>query len=281
MTPNTKTLGPREAELITRLHEIGKPVFILNDASELTGLSGQSLRNMIHRLTKKGIITRLKSGLYATVPFELGRTKEYMPNPYLVARAIAQQQLKGNEGKYYISHASAMDLHQMVTQPQFVVYITTNSQVKTHPTVSGTEYRFVTAQEEHFFGIKKFWIDKSEMVYISDIEKTVLDGLKMPEHCGGISEVAKGFWMKRDKIKIAKLIDYAERMDTGAVYRRLGFLLETYDVATTDDLDRLQRKLTKSYATLDPTLPKGGRYFSRWRLNLNLEPDELMAIVRT
>lgn len=280
MTSVAKTLGHREADLIIRLHETGRPVFMLEDASELTGLTGQSLQNMMRRLTKKGIVSRLKSGLYATVPFELGQTKEYMPNPFLVAGAIARQQL-GEDGGYYISHASAMDLHQMVTQPQFIVYVTTNSQVKSHPRVMGTEYRFVTAQHKHFFGFKKLWIDKSQMVYISDLEKTVLDGLKMPEYCGGISEVAKGFWMKRDKIKIPKLIDYAEQMDIGAIYRRLGFLLETYEAATTEELDRLQRKLTKTYAPLDPTLPKEGRHLSRWRLNLNVNPGELLAVVRT
>jgi predicted transcriptional regulator of viral defense system len=276
-----KTLGPRESGLITGLYETGKPVFMLSDASQLTGLNGQSLQNMIHRLTNKGIVTRLKSGLYAIVPFELGHVKDYMPNPYLVARAIAQQQLKKKDGAYYISYASAMDIHQMVTQPQFVVYVTTNHQVKFNSTVRGTDYRFVTAQNRHFFGFKKFWIDKSQMVYVSDLEKTVLDGLKMPAYCGGISEVAKGFWMKRDKIKVAKLIDYAERLNVGAVYRRLGFLLEIYDAATTDELNRLQSKLTKTYSLLDPTLPKDGRYVSRWRLNLNVEPDELLAVVRT
>ena len=276
-----KTLGPRESDLIIRLHESGKPVFTLKDASELTGLRGQSLQNMIHRLANKGIVTRLKSGLYAIVPFELGQIKDYMPNPYLVARAIAQQQLNSSDGEYYISHASAMDIHQMVTQPQFVVYVTTHHQVKFNSSVRGTDYRFVTAKDEHFFGFKKSWIDKSQMVYVSDLEKTVLDGLKMPEYCGGISEVAKGFWMKRDKIKISRLMDYAERLNVGAVYRRLGFLLEIYDAASTDELDRLQRKLTKTYSVLDPTLPKEGSHLSRWRLKLNVEPEELLTVVQT
>lgn len=280
MSSPTKTIGPREASLITQLHEIGKPIFMLEDASKLTGLSGQNLQNLIQRMAKKGLIVRLRSGLYATVPFEMGSAKDYMPNPYLIARGIVQQQLS-EAGGYYISHASAMDVHQMVTQPQFIVYVTTDRQVKLHPTVMGTEYRFVTAQKKHFFGFKQLWIDKSQMVYVSDLEKTVLDGLKMPEYCGGISEVAKGFWMKRDKIKITKLIDYAEQMDIGAVYRRLGFLLETYEAATIEELDRLQRKLTKTYALLDPTLLEAGNYLSRWRLNLNVESDELLAIVRT
>ena len=174
-----------------------------------------------------------------------------------------------------------MNIHQMVTQPQFIVYVATHQQVKFNASVRGTDYRFVTAKEQHFFGMKKSWINKSQRVYISDLEKTVLDGLKMPEYCGGISEVAKGFWIKRDKITISKLIDYAERLNVGAVYRRLGFLLDIYDAATAEELERLQRHLTKTYSLLDPTLSKEGKHLSRWRLQLNIEADELLAVVQT
>lgn len=276
-----KTLGPQAANLITSLYESGKSIFTLNDASELTHLSGQRLQNLIQRLSKKGILTRLRSGLYTIVPFEYGQTSEFMPNPYLVARNIAQQKLAGDSAGYYISHASAMDLHHMVTQPQFVVNVTTNRQLKLNPNILGMEFRFVTSKDKHFFGQKKMWIDRSEMIYVSDVEKTVLDGLKMPEYCGGITEVAKGFWIKREKIKISRLINYAEKMNIGAVYRRLGFLLETYDVGSNDDIERLQRKLTKTYALLDPTLPAEGSYIARWRLKLNIDPEELLSVVRT
>ena len=54
------------------------------------------------------------------------------------------------------------------------------------------------------------------MVYISDIEKTVLDGLKMPGYCGGIAEVAKGFWMKRDKSSSTTLSEWTPGRFTGA-----------------------------------------------------------------
>jgi predicted transcriptional regulator of viral defense system len=281
MTTETKTLGPQAAKLITGLYESGKSIFVLDDASNLTGLTGQPLQNLVQRLSKKGILTRLRSGLYTIVPFEFGQTREFMPNPYLVARNIAQQKLAGENTGYYISHASAMDLHQMVTQPQLVVYVTTKRQIKLKPNILGTEFRFITSQDKHFFGQKKMWIDKSEIIYVSNLEKTVLDGLKMPEHCGGITEVAKGFWIKRDKIKISKLIDYAEKMNIGAVYRRLGFLLETYNVGANDEIEQLQRKLTKTYTALDPTLPIEGRHMARWRLYLNIDPEELLSVIRT
>jgi predicted transcriptional regulator of viral defense system len=173
-----------------------------------------------------------------------------------------------------------MDIHQMVTQPQLDVYTTVTKQIRDQK-ILGTDFHFVTNKAEHFFGLQKHWVDKSEVVLVSDLEKTVLDGLKMPEYCGGITEVAKGFWMKRQEMSVTKLVDYAEKLNVGAVYRRLGFLLATYDMPCPSELERLQRKMNSSYLLLDPTLPSEGKYQVRWRLRLNITRDELLAVVRT
>lgn len=275
-----KSLGNRASSLILGVYEKGGGIFSLPDAALITGLKGQSLLNLIHRLVKKGILTRLVSGLYQIIPFELGYATEYMGNPFVVAREVVFRKLKNKKAAYFISHGSAMDIHQMVTQPQLAVYTTVTKQIREQK-ILGTDFHFVTNKPMHFFGLQKHWVDKSEMVLVSDLEKTVLDGLKMPEYCGGITEVAKGFWMKRHEMSVTKLVDYAEKLNVGAVYRRLGFLLETYDVPCPSELERLQRKMNPSYLLLDPTLPNEGKYQAQWRLRLNITKDELLAVVRT
>ena len=100
-------------------------------------------------------------------------------------------------------------------------------------------------------------------VYISDIEKTIIDGLKIPEYCGGISEIAKALWIKRQQIDYRKLTDYSERIDVGVVYRRLGFLLETYQIDCPYEISSLQRKLTPTYHLFDPTLIDEGKHNAR------------------
>ena len=112
-----KTLGRQAARLVTELHERGKTLFSHADVLEITGLQPKSARNFVASLVHRGIATRLKPGLFILVPFELGREREYLGNPLVVARELAS----GRD--YYISHASAMDIHQMVTQPQLVVYV--------------------------------------------------------------------------------------------------------------------------------------------------------------
>ena len=58
---------------------------------------------------------------------------------------------------------------------------------------------------EDVFGVIDHWVTKTERVRVSDIERTVIDGLKQPEYCGGFSEVAKGYWMRRDAISSNRL----------------------------------------------------------------------------
>jgi predicted transcriptional regulator of viral defense system len=269
-----KTLGPQAAHLVAELHEHGKTLFSHADVEEITSLQAKSARNFVASLVHRGVATRLKPGLFILVPFELGRESDYLGSPYVVAGGLV------GSADYYVSHASAMDLHRMVTQPQLVVYTTTAQAIRLR-VVLGTEFRFVRCKPEHLFGSTQHWVTKTEKVQVSDLERTIIDGLKQSEYCGGFTEVAKGFWMRRDDIDHGKLVDYALRLDVGAVIRRLGFLLETFQVDAPRELERLQQKLTATYATLDPLLPDEGKFMARWRLRLNVERDEIVSIVRT
>jgi predicted transcriptional regulator of viral defense system len=269
-----KTLGSQAGHLITELHERGKTIFSYSEVREITKLNSKTARGLIGRMVERGVAARLKPGLFILVPFEMGREREYLGNPYVAARELA------DTPDYYISHTSAMEIHRMVTQPQFVVFATTPKFLRSR-LVLGTEFRFVRCNRANLFGIISHWVTKTDKIQVSDLERTVIDGLKQSQHCGGFSEVAKGFWMRREDVNPQRLVDYALRLDVGAVIRRLGFLLELFEVNAHQDLDRLQERLTATYAILDPMLPNEGRLLSRWRLKLNIRPEELQAVVRT
>jgi len=102
--------------------------------------------------------------------------------------------------------------------------------------------------------------------------------LRQPEYCGGIAEVAKGLWMRSEDLETSRAIDYALRLRVGAVIGRLGYLLELYHLAPDPELQRLRSALTVTYSLLDPVMPKEGPSMARWRLRLNVAPEELEAI---
>src|SRR5208283_2554242 len=102
-----KTLGPQSARLVATLYERGSTIFSIRDAAEISGLTEKSASTLLRQLVHRGVVSRLRPGVFILVPFELGHEREYFGNPYLVARGL----MRGKP--YYLSHASAMDIHQM------------------------------------------------------------------------------------------------------------------------------------------------------------------------
>jgi predicted transcriptional regulator of viral defense system len=256
------------------LYDSGKTIFTIADAGRITKLPPPLASSLLHKAAKRGLVSRLKRGLFVIVPPELGSSTEYFGNPYLVARHLA------DVAPYFISHSSAMELHRMVTQPQFVIFVSSTKRIPKQ-TLHGTEFRFVYLKSQHFFGAMKHWVTKEQAVEVSDLERTIIDGLRQPEYCGGITEVAKGLWMRRADLRLQKLVEYATLFHSGAVTRRLGYLLELLGVATEVELYSLRKSLTATYVPLDPILPREGPHLARWRLQINVSPEELQAVRNT
>jgi predicted transcriptional regulator of viral defense system len=212
----------------------------------------------------------VKAGLFTIVPPELGSVTEYADNPYLIARRVA------GAAPCFISHGSAMEIHRMVTEPQLVVFASSPKRIPKR-VLQGTEFRFVLIKAEQVFGTSRHWVSKQESVDVSDLERTVIDGLRHSAYCGGVTEVIRGLWMRRKDMNAEKLIDYALRLGVGAVVRRLGYVLEASELATPVQLQRLQKRLTEFYVPLDPLLPREGSHVARWRLLVNIPSQELDA----
>ena len=269
-TPS-KTIGRQTAGLLAGLYDRSLSMFTIADAKEITGLSSPLASSLLHKAVQRGLVSRLKPGVFVIVPPELGSAFDYAGDPFLTAKRLA------GSASCFISHASAMEIQRMVTQPQLVVFASSSKRLRSR-TLHGREFHYVLVQPEHYFGTMKHWVTKQESVDISDLERTVIDGLRQPEYCGGITEVAKGLWMRHQDMQTKKLVDYALRISTGAVVRRLGYLLELYAIAAESELAPLRHALSETYVPLDPMLPKEGPHLRRWRLQLNITSQELESI---
>lgn len=266
----SQRFGHRAIRLFTELHEKGRTTFTVHDVRDILGLESKSTRNFVEKLVHRELATRLRRGLFAISPFELVPEREFLGNPYVVARELA------GGGDYYLSHASAMHLHRMLTEPQLVAHVTRPRGCHARSrSIIGTQFRFVRCKQEHFFGFVEHALDDGEKVLVSDLERTILDGLKQPEYCGGIVGVARAYRMRRSDMDVGRLVDYALRLDVGAVIGRLGFLLETCGVDEPAKLGRLRARPKTGYHVLDPALPRAGRRMARWRLCLNVNLQEL------
>ena len=269
-----KTLGSTSARLLTALAENNQPVFSIAEAQEILDNGYDATLKALRRLTRAGWLVRLTAGRYAIVPLSSGEEATPQVNRYVVARELL------GETSYYISHESAMDVHNMLTRPVTTVIVTTPRRLAGRE-ILGVPYRFVYAPPSALWGCEPVWVTPYEQVTVSDLERTILDGLARSDLCAGVSQVATGLWLRQDDFDWDRMAQYAHKLGRRAIAKRLGYLLELYDLGTPSLIDSLQEMVTASYARLDSLLPAGGPYLARWRLRLNLEPEALQAIVRT
>jgi len=269
-----KTLGPSGAETLLRLSAAGKTVFHIADAQSITGADYKATAVLLDQLARKKWLVRLVPGKYLVVPLEAGLEDIPMTDRFVIAREVLSPM------PHYISHYSAMELHGMSTQPVNTVYVSVPKQ-RSSRLIAGVAYRFIYANARRFWGWEETWVTDQDQVRVSDLEKTLLDCAARPELCGGIAELAKGLWLRKADLNEDRLVSYVQRLGHKAASKRLGFLLELYALGRPETIVALQVGLNRRYALLDAALPNAGPYRARWRLRVNLDPEELKAIVRT
>jgi len=271
-----KTLGPVSANLISSLYTRGKTIFTIRDVENITGLRSNAARDLISKLVKRGIISRIKPGKYIIIPQEIGENISYIGEWYVAAREIV------NSPDYYISHYSAMDIHNMLTHPLTKVFITTPKQeYKKQKTVGNTIFEFIYMARKYIWGIKNFWVTKSEQARVSDIERTIVDCLYRPQYCGGVLEIAKGLWLQKEKIDFDKLFNYVLRFNKIVVIKRLGYILESLNLQDGAYLNRLRTKINNKYYVLDPLLTTDETFKNSWKFIANIGAKELKNAVST
>ena len=269
-----RSLGKDSSFLLSTLSSQGKIIFTRLEAEKILKKSPATTRRLLNRLKEKKWLLKLAAGKYLIIPLSAGVEAEFTEDWFVIGKHLLEPT------SYYFSHYSALSLHQMTTQPLMTVYITTLKRHKPSE-ILGATYRFIYTKPENLWGVEEVWAKPTEKVRVSDLERTIIDCLNNPKLCGGISELAKGLWSKRNEIDFSKLLYYIKRFGSKAVAKRLGFLLELFELGDQDLLEELQKMVGSSFVLLDPSLPAKGRHASHWRLRLNLNPKELKEIVKT
>ncbi|MHB1361829.1 MAG: type IV toxin-antitoxin system AbiEi family antitoxin domain-containing protein [Thermoleophilia bacterium] len=274
MNEYSKALGEVEARLLASLAYQNKIIFTIQEAQAVTGSPLPAVHSLVSGLVKKKWLIRLVQGKYLIVPLEAGEKGEHTENWFVIAKNLIEAK------PYYISYYSALDIHEMVTQPVMTIYISTPIR-RIPKNILGAAFRFIYTKPKDLWGIEDVWVTQSQKVKTSDLERTIIDCLDRPELCGGVSEVAKGIWTKRNEIDYPKLAEYSKKLGRKSIIKRLGFILETYSLGSQAMLSTLKQEITNSYTLLDPSLPASGRFKSSWKVRVNVESEELIEITKT
>ena len=268
-----KTLSTRSAKVIKHFMDINQSAFRLDEVASLFHTSSHdAVKKLMRDMVKRGLLLRLRDGLYWIIPYELD-AKDYFPNPHLVVKYLA------GEANYYIGYYSAMEVHSLITQPSYLESIVVDKQIKpSHLKIKGRSFQFIFHNQAHFFGYKPLWVDSFNKVNCSDLEKTFIDSLYKPDYGGGISEIAKALFKSREKIDYPKLLKYCKTFKAQSVIKRLGFLLELLEIKS-PIIKSLERLKSKSYILLEPSYEKKGKLISRWSLQQNLTDSDITSSI--
>ncbi|MBA4260145.1 MAG: transcriptional regulator [Chitinophaga sp.] len=270
-----KYISTKSNKLLSYFHEQHMNCFDYSLASKaLPDSKASAVRELLSDMTKRGLLMRLKEGVYYIIPYEQN-AETFMPDWHLVAEHLV------NDAKHYISYYSALQIHNLITQPSMKEQIVVSKQIRpSEIKIKEVPFQFIYHNEKHFFGSKKIWIDSFNKVMCSDLEKTFIDCLFKPDYAGGIVEVARAIYTSKDKIKYDTLLDYTKKFDSQAVIKRLGFILEILEI-NTKIVEELQQMKTASYVVLDTELPKTGKRISRWSIQQNLETETIKSAIYT
>lgn len=270
-----KNISTQSGKLLSYFNGQNKTCFDYSEASLAIPDSKEStLRELLSDMTKRGLLMRLKQGVYYIIPYE-ENAKTFMPDWHLIAGNLV------NDAEYYIGYYSALQIHQLITQPSLKEQIVVSKQIRpSEIKIKNIPFQFIYHNDKHFFGAKKIWIDSFNKVLCSDVEKTFIDCLFKPDYAGGVVEIAKAMYISKEKIKFDILLEYAKKFDSQAVIKRLGFLLETLEI-NSGIIDELHKIKTTSYVVLDTELPKVGKYNSRWSIQQNVETETIKSAIYT
>ncbi|MBW2108976.1 MAG: type IV toxin-antitoxin system AbiEi family antitoxin domain-containing protein [Deltaproteobacteria bacterium] len=252
-------LGSTDRERIGAIIRGTKGTVSVEDAGKILGISSTEAAKMLARWAKKGWFSRIRRGLYVPIPLESKTADMVLEDPWLVAERLY--------APCYIGGWSAAEYWGLTEQIfRTVVVMTKQKPRDRRPTIKGTDFFLRTVSEKAMFGLKSVWRGQVK-VSVSDPTRTILDMLDDPALGGGIRSASDMFknYLRSENTNLDLLIDYAQRLGNGAVFKRLGFLLERFAPEYPDQIARCRSMLTAGNAKLDPTL-SSDRLITRWRI---------------
>jgi predicted transcriptional regulator of viral defense system len=216
------------------------------------------LQLTLESLVKKQLILRLEKGKYCRRSFR---------NEYVIGTFLAHEGI--------ISYWTALNLHGLTDQFSNTILVQTD-RPRLDKVVFGVNYKFIKVKKSKFscYTISGYG---NNAFKLATVEKTILDCLDLPVYNGGTTELY--YAISKAKLSSKELIEAAEAVGNIAAIKRLGFLLELFEVKRIKNfIEYAQSKVNKKYNLLDPQDEDQGAFDARWKLRINVERNVLIKI---
>jgi len=257
-------LGPKEAEFLSRMAAFERGVFTTARAAGFWG-SPSYTKAVLHELVKKEWIARLTRGTYLVIPLEAGPERLWSEQAAVVAQHLVHPSA--------VAYWSALHYWHLTEQIPRVTFVQTPKRLSRREVeVRGMRFRFVAVGERRFFGLATHTANGHPVV-VTDREKTLIDAADRPDLAGGVTQLAEALRQGIGEVDWKRLDTYLARFGSGAVYKRLGYLVEALRIPIPQAEARLARwrsHLSAGISPLEPGAGEKGRTVTRWRIRVNV-----------
>ncbi len=233
-------------------------VIRVDDAVRVLGFGRTVAAKTLSRWTTQGWLRRVGRGAYVPATLDSLGSEHVLDDPWVLVPALFTPAYVGGR-----TAAEHWDLTEQIFND--IVVLTAQPIRQKSQKRHGATFTLKHIDEDNIFGTKAVWREHSK-VLVSDVHRTIIDMLDDPMIGGGIRQVADCLadYLRRADRSDNQLLAYAERLGNGAVFKRLGFLVE--NDPTAEHLTKTcLAHLTKGNAKLDPALDCP-RLVSRWKL---------------
>jgi predicted transcriptional regulator of viral defense system len=267
-TGEAKGIDAPNRALLDQLARSASGPFTPDQAAKLLTFDVERARKLLAYLASRGWLSRIRSGLYTTIPLGATAPKLWREDPWIVAAT--------SFAPCYIAGWSAAEHWQLTEQIFRDVVVTTAAPVRTASLkIQDTPFRLRHRNEREHFGLATAWRNQTR-VRVSDPTRTLIDLLDDPAIGGGIRHIAEMLenYFQSEHRNDAKIIEYADRLGNRTTLKRLGYLLETLEIDAPTLLAECRKRVSAGLAKLDPTILSLGRIVKRWglRVNVSVQP---------
>jgi len=251
--------------LLSKLHREMTGPFTVSAATRVLGINQHKTVRLLAYWASRGWLSRIQRGLYITVPLEAQHPSERREDPWIVAATLF--------APAYIGGWSACE-HWGLTEQMFSeIVVFTARRVRTRrQQVQDTKFILKFIPKDRLFGTVNVWRQQTK-IQVSDPSRTVADILSEPAIGGGIRHVAQVVkeYFSSEHRDDNKLLNYISWLKNRTLCKRLGYLLERFQIDAPKISKYCEDNVSTGYSKLDPTLKVKGKLSRRWNLNINVE----------
>ncbi len=234
------------------------------DVAETLDVDGITAAKKLAHWAETGWVRRVRRGLYIGVPVYVTNPAAWSEDALLVAAEVWSP-------CYFTGWTAAH--HWALTEQVFrTTILKTSERVRTSSVrLLDDDYLVHHISDDALtWGLKTDWKGDTPLRF-ADPARTVVDILDAPRLGGGIRHGAEVLMAYLDEQDPAQLIEYGDRLRDRTVFKRLGYLVETFDLDLPSLVSAcLERVSSSRISALDPDGPEGGRRYRRWRLRVNV-----------